>query len=121
MIEFPQDDKTKLVRNMEPKKEDYIAVARCFNSFKDSDSWAAYKNPLNEYIVGSIAYYDTNHVQIGPYTPSLTFASIGVSSKRNKLKPKEKMVFTMLYVLSKDLESIRPFAISNYKDYFEEE
>ncbi|MCE7746798.1 MAG: hypothetical protein GPJ51_00245 [Candidatus Heimdallarchaeota archaeon] len=50
MIEFPQDDKTKLVRNMEPKKEDYIAVARCFNSFKDSDSWAAYKNPLNEYI-----------------------------------------------------------------------
>ncbi len=39
MIEFPQDDKTKLVRIMESKKEDYIAVARCFNSFKDSDSW----------------------------------------------------------------------------------
>ncbi|MHA1217584.1 MAG: GNAT family N-acetyltransferase [Candidatus Heimdallarchaeaceae archaeon] len=82
--------------------------------------WAAYKNPLSEYIVGSIAYSDTNHVQIAPYVPSLTFASIGVSSKRNKLKPKEKMVFTILYVLSKDLESIRPFAISNYEDYFEE-
>ena len=82
--------------------------------------WAAYKNPMNEYIVGSIAYSDTNHAQIGPYIPKLTFASIGVSSKRNKLKPKEKMVFTILYILSKDLESIHPFAISNYEDYFEE-
>ena len=82
--------------------------------------WAAYKNPLNEYIVGSIVFSDTNHAQIGPYSPTLTFVSIGVSSKRNKLKPKEKMVFTILYVLSKDLESIHPFAISNYEDYFEE-
>jgi len=63
---------------------------------------------------------DKNHFQIGPYVPNMTFVSISVSSKRNKLKPKEKMVFTILYILSKDLESIRPFAISNYEDYFEE-
>ncbi len=39
MIPFPQDEKTKLVRTMKPEKHDYAALARCFNSFKDSDSW----------------------------------------------------------------------------------
>ncbi|MFW9853208.1 MAG: GNAT family N-acetyltransferase [Candidatus Thorarchaeota archaeon] len=39
MVIFPEYEKTKLVRNMQPKSEDYIKLARCYNSFKDSDSW----------------------------------------------------------------------------------
>ncbi|MHA2329921.1 MAG: GNAT family N-acetyltransferase, partial [Candidatus Hodarchaeales archaeon] len=38
-ILFPKDERTKLIRPLENTKEDYKALARCFNAFKDSDSW----------------------------------------------------------------------------------
>ena len=38
-IIFLHDEKTALVRSMEHTEKDYAGVARCYNSFKDSDSW----------------------------------------------------------------------------------
>ncbi|MBD3190572.1 MAG: GNAT family N-acetyltransferase [Candidatus Heimdallarchaeota archaeon] len=38
-IIFLDDEKTALVRPMRPTKKDYAGIARCYNSFKDSDSW----------------------------------------------------------------------------------
>lgn len=38
-IIFFEDDKTPLIRPINPKQKDFDALARCYNSFKDSDSW----------------------------------------------------------------------------------
>ena len=38
-IIFLQDEKTNLVRPLCEERKDYDALARCFNTFKDSDSW----------------------------------------------------------------------------------
>jgi ribosomal protein S18 acetylase RimI-like enzyme len=38
-IIFFEDDKTPLVRTLKPEQQDFSALARCYNSFKDSDSW----------------------------------------------------------------------------------
>jgi len=36
---FYEDNKTVLVRELRQERKDYDALARCYNSFKDSDSW----------------------------------------------------------------------------------
>ena len=36
---FQIDEKSKLVRTLHYTKEDYTALARCLNSYKDADSW----------------------------------------------------------------------------------
>lgn len=38
-IIFPKDEKLALIRTIEYNKQDCAALARCYNSFKDSDSW----------------------------------------------------------------------------------
>ncbi len=83
-------------------------------------TWAAYRNPLQKNILGATVYSTKNPFQIGPYNPNLTFASIGGVSKRNKLEPGEKAVFSILIQATKDLESIAPFAQTNFEDYFKE-
>ena len=38
-ILFPVNEKTKLIRIIKNEKSDYKALARCYNSFKDPESW----------------------------------------------------------------------------------
>ncbi|UCE14641.1 MAG: GNAT family N-acetyltransferase, partial [Candidatus Heimdallarchaeota archaeon] len=38
-IVFPYDEKTKLIRPLKHSENDFKALARCMNAFKDADSW----------------------------------------------------------------------------------
>ncbi|MHA1953063.1 MAG: GNAT family N-acetyltransferase, partial [Candidatus Heimdallarchaeaceae archaeon] len=114
-----------------PEDEYYTEIKETITTFNLSDfrgyvrihqdynvKWAAYKNVENDYTFGIIAFPNQKYVNVGNYTPSLSFATIGSDSKNILVKPKEKFVFNTLYILTKDLESIRPFTQTNFEEYF---
>ena len=47
-IIFPADEKTALVRAIRDANEDYEALARCYNTFKDPESWLDYQRQFGE-------------------------------------------------------------------------
>ncbi|NPD88807.1 MAG: GNAT family N-acetyltransferase [Asgard group archaeon] len=114
-----------------PEDEYYTEVKEKITTFKLSDfqayarrhqdydvKWAAYKNIENDYTFGTVAYSNQKYVNVGTYSPDLSFATLGSDTKNIIVKPKEKFVFNTLYILTKDLESIRPFTQTNFEEYF---
>ena len=80
--------------------------------------WCAYRNTENDYNLGIVTFSNQKYIHTGIYTPNLSYALIGGDSMNNTINPKEKFIFNTLYVLTKNLESIRPFTQTNFEEYF---
>ncbi|MCG3220396.1 MAG: hypothetical protein H7641_03365 [Candidatus Heimdallarchaeota archaeon] len=128
---FSISSDARLKTSGKPEDEYYTEIKEKITTIKLSDfqnyvlrhqdyhvKWAAYKNIGNDHIIGIVAFSNQKHISVGTYTPDLSFATVGSHSKNVTVKPKKKIVFNTLYILTKDLESIRPFTQTNFEEYF---
>ncbi|MHA1304326.1 MAG: GNAT family N-acetyltransferase, partial [Candidatus Heimdallarchaeaceae archaeon] len=83
-------------------------------------SWTAYKKKDQDYFIGATISTFKHNQTIAPYVPNLSVASLVRHAKKVEIKPKETICLEVLFVVSKDLESIEPFTDSNIFELIKE-
>ena len=82
--------------------------------------WSAFQKSGSEWLIAAILPKGYLHEDIYPYAPNMKMMSLNLNADRMEIESKETMTFRLVFLLTKQLETVEPFIDSNLFDLLEE-